>query len=71
MSGARMDIWSLVRDASSAGCAVMAVSSDMEELSSRTCDRVIVLRSGEVVAEVAGDELTAEILDQLTLEVHA
>jgi ABC-type sugar transport system ATPase subunit len=35
------------------------------------CDRVVVLRRGEIVAEVTGDDLTAAVLDRLTLAESA
>jgi ribose transport system ATP-binding protein len=68
--GARLEIWSLVQRAASAGCGVLVVSSDMEELP-LVCDRVVVLRAGTVVNEVDHDDLTAATLDELMLEVPA
>jgi ribose transport system ATP-binding protein len=68
--GARMEIWNLVRAAAASGCSVLAVSSDLEELP-LVCDRAVVLRRGEIVAEVTGDDLTAAVLNQLTLAESA
>jgi ribose transport system ATP-binding protein len=64
--GARAEIWQLVRAAVDAGASALVVSSDMEELP-RVCDRVLVLRGGEFVAELTGADLSEEQLDHLLL----
>ena len=46
----------------------MIASSDDNELCD-TCDRVLVMRDGVIVAEVQGDRLTPEELGRLQLEV--
>lgn len=63
---ARAEIHRAVRDRVDAGLAVLLVSSDMEELA-LACDRVLVLRGGRIVREVAAAELTK---DRLTELVH-
>jgi ribose transport system ATP-binding protein len=68
--GARTEIWGLVREAAQQGCSVLAVSSDLEELP-LVCDRVLVLRRGEVVGEVAGDDLSTAVLQRMTLAQSA
>ena len=61
--GARHEIWGLVRD-SLETTTVVVVSSDFDELAT-ACDRVIVLRDGEVIATCQGDELTEARLNEL------
>ena len=39
-----------------AGCAVLMVSSELEEVIG-TCHRVLVMRQGRIVAEFTGDEI--------------
>ncbi|MEV4422040.1 sugar ABC transporter ATP-binding protein [Patulibacter sp. NPDC049589] len=63
--GARAEIYALVRQAVSRGMAVIVVASDFDELA-LVSDRAVVLREGRVIADVPRDELTAEVLTQLT-----
>jgi ribose transport system ATP-binding protein len=62
--GARAEIYELVHRAVADGAAALVASSDFEELA-RVCDRVIVLRKGEVVAELSGDRLDADRIARL------
>ncbi len=57
--GARAEIYELIHRAVSGGAAALVASSDFEELA-RICDRVLVLRKGETVAELRGGELDAD-----------
>jgi ribose transport system ATP-binding protein len=59
--GARVEIWQHVRRAVEGGACALAVTSDLEELP-RVCDRVLVLRGGRIVAELAGGELSEHSL---------
>ncbi|MCS7175491.1 sugar ABC transporter ATP-binding protein [Pseudothermotoga sp.] len=43
------------------GCSFVVVSSDLPEVIG-LCNRVLIMRSGEIVAEVAGEELTEKEL---------
>jgi ribose transport system ATP-binding protein len=62
--GARADVYAAIRQAVSVGMSALLVCSDLEELS-QSCDRALVLRQGRVVAELSGDELTAQRLTRL------
>lgn len=55
--GAKADIYSLLRDAVSAGSAAIVVSTDMEEVA-KIAHRAIVFGRGEVVAELSGSDVT-------------
>jgi ribose transport system ATP-binding protein len=59
--GARADILRLIRDLAAAQLPVVLVSSEYEELLS-VCDRILVMRSGAVVAERAAADLDEEAL---------
>ena len=48
-----------IRDLAAQGVAVVVISSDLKEVLSIS-DRIIVMRGGKVVDEVAGDEMTPE-----------
>ena len=61
--GAKASIYQLLLDAADSGAGVVIVSSDTEELAN-VCDRVIVLRDGEVAIELAGTQLTEDALVQ-------
>jgi ribose transport system ATP-binding protein len=63
---AKATIHGLARDAAAAGAVVVIASSDDTELCD-TCDRVLVMRDGQVVVEVDGDRLTPEDLGALQL----
>jgi ribose transport system ATP-binding protein len=62
---ARADIYEHVRRAVAAGTAVLLVTSDFEELA-HVADRAVVLREGRVAAEVAGTDLNAHRLTELS-----
>jgi ribose transport system ATP-binding protein len=51
--GARADLWRLISDAAANGAAVVIASSDLEELA-HLCQRVIVLKDGEIGIEIRG-----------------
>lgn len=57
--GAKAEIFRLLAAAARDGVAVVIVSVEHEDLA-RLCDRVVVFGAGRVVAELAGDELTAD-----------
>ena len=70
--GAKQFIYGEIDRAAERGVAVLVCSSDAKELV-RLCDRVLVMREGEVVAELAGDRLTesALVLHGYGLASHA
>lgn len=55
--GAKAAIYNLIQEAASSGAAVVLASSDEKELC-ELCDRVVVMRDGQVTASVSGGELT-------------
>ena len=57
--GARAEIYTILRDASSNGIPVVVASSDAKELEG-LCDQVLVMSRGHVVATLTGDEVTEE-----------
>ena len=63
---AKATIHGLTRDVADGGSAVVMASSDDVELCD-TCDRVVVMRDGVVVATVHGEQLTPETLGRLEL----
>jgi ribose transport system ATP-binding protein len=65
--GARAEIYRLVRDATDQGAGAVVVASDFEELAA-VCDRILVIRGGRVVAELAGADMTPHRLSQITLK---
>jgi ribose transport system ATP-binding protein len=69
---AKATIHALAREVATGGAAVVIASSEDAELCD-TCDRVLVMRDGEIVAEVSGDRLAPEEIARLQLggRVHA
>jgi monosaccharide-transporting ATPase len=59
--GAKRDIQVLVRQLADEGLAVLLISSELEEIVSDS-DRVVTLRDGRSVAQLAGDEITEDAL---------
>jgi ribose transport system ATP-binding protein len=63
---AKATIHALTRDVAAGGSAIVMASSDDAELCD-TCDRVLVMRDGRVVAEVDGQRATPEEIARLQL----
>jgi ribose transport system ATP-binding protein len=61
--GSKTDIYGFTREAATAGAGVLLISSEFGDLS-HMCDKVLVLRHGRVVANLAGPELTEEKIAQ-------
>ncbi len=57
--GAKTEIHRILRDLAKAGVGVVMISSELPELIG-VCDRVIVIREGELSGEVTGSEMTEE-----------
>jgi ABC-type sugar transport system ATPase subunit len=58
----RSHIHGLLRAAASQGAAILLYSSDPEEIAS-LCDRVLVLRDGDVVRAIAAPDITVPVLE--------
>jgi ribose transport system ATP-binding protein len=58
-AGARIDLYQVMREAAAEGRAVVVLSSDAIELQG-LCDRVVVFSRGQIVRELAGDEINEE-----------
>jgi ribose transport system ATP-binding protein len=55
--GAKAEIYKVITDLAREGLGVVVVSSELSELAG-LCTRVLVMREGALVAEVAGEEAT-------------
>ena len=55
--GAKQEIYSLIRQASGEGTAVLMVSSELGELIG-LCDRILVLRDGQIYHELQTESLS-------------
>jgi ABC-type sugar transport system ATPase subunit len=64
--GAKAEIYQILRRLCAEGLAVLLISSDMPELLALS-DRILVLREGAMVGEVAGDGATPDIVLSLAL----
>ena len=54
----------MVRDRCDAGCGVLMISEDLDELLA-VCDRIIVLLDGEVVGSVSSQDTDRRALGQM------
>jgi len=66
---ARAEIYSIVSDAVAAGCSVLLVTSDFEELS-RVSDRVIVLSQGRITGELHAPDIDPIRLTELAFSTQ-
>jgi ABC-type sugar transport system ATPase subunit len=64
--GAKAGIFELIANAAAAGAGILICSADEKELA-LICDRVLVMRAGEVVAEVSGPDLSEAALVRASL----
>ena len=57
--GAKAEIHSILRDLARKGVGIVVISSELPELIG-VCDRILVIREGEISGEVEGDAMTEE-----------
>src|SRR3954467_9792330 len=68
--GAKAEIYRLIAELSAAGIAVVMVSSEMEELMGLS-SRILIMREGELVAELDGERATeVELLSHAVAPTH-
>ncbi|WP_055135028.1 ATP-binding cassette domain-containing protein [Pseudomonas corrugata] len=72
--GARMEIYQTLRATAEKGTGILLVSSDASEVAG-LCDRVLIFSRGEIVKELAGDEvseqnITAAVLTATNKRAH-
>lgn len=65
---AKFEIYKLLHDLTMQGKSLIMVSSDMPEIVSM-CNRVMVIREGQVVGEICNEEITEENLIRAAVEV--
>jgi ABC-type sugar transport system ATPase subunit len=66
----KFEIYSLIRRLAASGRAVVLVSTDLAEITS-LCDRVLVMASGRVVAELSGDRINEREITRASFEAVA
>ena len=64
--GAREDIYAVLRGLQKAGTAILLISSEPEQLV-RLARRVLVVRSGRVVEELTGDDVTVTAISRAAM----
>jgi ribose transport system ATP-binding protein len=64
--GAKSEIYSLIRDLSDAGVAVLMISSDMEEVIG-VSDRILVMHEGQISGELSRDHFSEHNVMQLAV----
>ena len=57
--GSRREIFRIIREVAAAGAAIVIASSEYEDLAN-VCNRVVVMRRGRTMTELAGHDLTSE-----------
>ncbi len=61
--GAKLEIYNMLQELTNLGMSIIVISSDLPEIIG-ICDRVLVMRQGEVVGNVTGDQIDPEIIMQ-------
>lgn len=59
--GAKAEIYQTLRDLADEGMALLVISSELIEIVG-LCDRVYVMRDGEIASELTGDDITEEAI---------
>jgi simple sugar transport system ATP-binding protein/ribose transport system ATP-binding protein len=59
--GAKRDLYQLIVEMAARGVAIVLISNDIEEILG-LAHRVVVMRTGRVVAELTGDRITEEAI---------
>ena len=62
--GSKQEIYALIRDLANRGIGIVFVSSEMPELIG-VCDRILVMRNGEIVSEAKGEAINENNLMML------
>lgn len=65
--GAKLGIHKIIRDLADNGKGVLLITSEVDEMAD-LADRVLILRSGEIVSELSGDDINNANLMHLALE---
>jgi ribose transport system ATP-binding protein len=68
--GARAEVYRVIAELAGRGLAIVMVSSELAELVG-FCDRILVMREGAVVGELAGETATEEQILRLALRTAA
>jgi ABC-type sugar transport system ATPase subunit len=61
--GSKTEIYDLIERAAASGTGVLLIDSDFEDLS-RLCDRVLIMRQGQIVGELAGADCSSDRINE-------
>lgn len=65
--GSKSDIHTLIRDIAKKGIAVIVISDDIPEIM-QTCNRILLIRNGEISKEISTQDTTTEKLEAMLIE---
>jgi ribose transport system ATP-binding protein len=68
--GAKAEIHRLLRQLAREGVGVIVISSEMPELIG-VCDRLLVVREGEIAGEISGDQMTERTIMHLASGIQS
>ncbi|MBK5124349.1 sugar ABC transporter ATP-binding protein [Burkholderia sp. R-69980] len=68
--GAKSEIYKIIHQLADSGVAVLCISSELPELVG-ICDRVMVMRDGELTGEVSDDDITQENIMAYATQANA
>jgi ribose transport system ATP-binding protein len=68
--GAKSEIYKIIHQLADSGVAILCISSELPELVG-ICDRVVVMREGELTGEVSGDDITQENIMAYATQANA
>lgn len=67
--GAKSEIYKIIHQLADEGVAILCISSELPELIG-ICDRVLVMREGELTGEVTGDAITQENIMEMATHIE-
>ena len=59
--GAKAEIEEVIQELASNGISILMISSEIAELE-RSCDRIIVMREGQKMGELCGDDINQDVI---------
>lgn len=64
--GAKVEVFNLINNLADSGVGIIILSSEFQEVKN-ICDRIIILRNGEIVKEIDSKDITTEEIFSLSL----
>lgn len=67
--GSKSEIYQIIHEQAAAGCGILMISSELQELIGM-CHRIVVMRAGQIVGEVSGEKKTERDIMEMAAGVQ-